>query len=78
MTDLPEFKFTEGDSVRLKGFPNVHVELLSGQYLDGIPAWRVSFNPSPAANEFIRQRRLGNPDGSLPTNLYTEEELETL
>jgi len=76
MAKLPEFRFTQGQHVRLKSDPDVQVELHWSQYVNGAPAWHVSYDPGEAAEKL--QRKLGrtNPDAPLMTNLYLEDELQ--
>ena len=76
MAKLPEFSFTQGQHVRLKSHPDVQVELLWAQYVNGAPAWHVSYDPGPAADKLRQQLGRANANAPLLTNLYTEDEFQ--
>ena len=76
MAKLPEFSFTQGQHVWLKSHPDVQVELLWEQYVNGAPAWHVSYDPGPAAEKLQRQLGWTNIGAPLQTSVYTEDELQ--
>ena len=78
MADLPEPRFRSGQRVRIGG-TDVEAKLLEWWRENGKPVWRVIYDPSRATDELLLQRgRRRTRDGTIPTDLYTEDQLEPI